>query len=74
MSRALLELVSRPASHWPEIHWGNVERLGRARAYVIRVQVYLGEIPAEAVRVQVYAERLERVTARMPRHADATTP
>jgi starch phosphorylase len=42
--------------NWPEIHWGNVEHSAGPDAYVIRAQVYLGEIPPGEVRVQVYAE------------------
>ena len=55
-ARSLSTWYRRLRQSWPEIHWGNVQHSAGSDAYVIRVQVYLGEIPAEEVRVQLYAE------------------
>jgi len=51
-----VHLVSPPPPELAGDPLGNVEHSAGSDAYVIRAQVYLGEIPAEAVRVQVYAE------------------
>ena len=42
--------------HWQALHWGNLDVQTTAESHVVRVQVYLGEIPPEAVSVQLYAE------------------
>jgi starch phosphorylase len=42
--------------HWREIRIGAVQAERDGDAWAFRVQVYLGELPADAVQVQLYAE------------------
>lgn len=43
-------------AYWHTIHFGNVETGREEGAQRWRVQVYLGELPADSVRVELYAE------------------
>jgi starch phosphorylase len=56
MTRDLRVWLRHLRRHWPEIHWGNLAVEAAGNEHVLRVQVYLGEIPPEAVSVELYAE------------------
>ena len=56
MTRDLRVWLRHLRRHWPEIHWGNLAVEATGNEHVLRVQVYLGEIPPEAVSVELYAE------------------
>ena len=56
MTRDLRVWLRHLRRHWPEIHWGNMAVEATGNEHVLRVQVYLGEIPPEAVSVELYAE------------------
>jgi starch phosphorylase len=55
-ARELSDWYRELRRHWQEIHWGNVDEVSDAGGRLVRVQVYLGEIPPDSVRVQLYAE------------------
>ncbi len=44
------------ASHWDQIHFGNIETQKEDKGYLFKLQVYLGEIRPEQVRIELYAE------------------
>ena len=55
-ARELSEWYRDLRRHWQEIHWGNVEDVSEPGGRIVRVQVYLGEIPPDSVRVQLFSE------------------
>jgi starch phosphorylase len=56
VARELRQCLRELRGHWTAIHWGNLDVETTGDRHVFRVQVYLGEIPAESVTVELYAE------------------
>jgi len=56
VARELRQWLRDLRGHWTAIHWGNLDVETTGDRHVFRVQVYLGEIPAESVTVELYAE------------------
>lgn len=56
LARALQTWQRTLATHWHEVHFGGLDVSQHDDDWVVRLQVYLGEITPEQVRVEVYAE------------------
>jgi len=56
LARELCDWRHRIQTHWPSIHFGNVQIHSDEREFHFEAQVYLDELDPEMVRVELYAE------------------
>ncbi|HEB67171.1 MAG TPA: alpha-glucan family phosphorylase [Gammaproteobacteria bacterium] len=58
LARELCDWRHRIETHWPAIHFGNVQIRSDEREFHFEAQVYLDDLDPDAVRVELYAEPL----------------
>ncbi len=56
LARELCDWRHRLLSHWPAIHFGNVEIRSDEQAFHFEAQVYLDDLAPDSVQVELYAE------------------